>query len=82
MKARLERRPGVFGRQSAGPLSDAGRPADGTLTDEVRARFHQLALEHHPDRGGSEEQMRKINSAYERALATRSGSGETPRSTK
>lgn len=39
--------------------------------EEVRARFHQLALEHHPDRGGSAAQMRKINEAYERVLASR-----------
>jgi hypothetical protein len=32
----------------------------------VRARYHALALERHPDRGGSAEAMRELNSAYER----------------
>jgi len=40
-------------------------------TREVRARFHQLAMQAHPDRGGSASEMRKINSAYERVLASR-----------
>lgn len=39
--------------------------------ETVRARFHELAMERHPDRGGSVEQMRELNSAYERILRHR-----------
>ncbi|RKH99301.1 J domain-containing protein [Corallococcus sp. AB004] len=39
--------------------------------DVIRARFHALALERHPDRGGSAEQMREVNDAYERILKHR-----------
>jgi hypothetical protein len=37
----------------------------------VRARYRELALERHPDRGGSVEQMRELNLAYERILRHR-----------
>lgn len=37
----------------------------------IRARFRELALERHPDRGGSVEQMRELNDAYERILRHR-----------
>ena len=37
----------------------------------VRARFHELALERHPDRGGSEAKMRELNVAYEKILRHR-----------
>jgi len=40
-------------------------------SDTVRARYRELALERHPDRGGSEEQMRSLNAAYERILRHR-----------
>jgi hypothetical protein len=39
--------------------------------DVVRARYRELALERHPDRGGSAEKMREINDAYERILRHR-----------
>lgn len=32
----------------------------------VRARFHDLALSHHPDRGGDVAQMQRYTQAYER----------------
>jgi hypothetical protein len=39
---------------------------DGCNTqEEVKARYRQLAMEHHPDKGGSEEMMKEINSEYE-----------------
>jgi hypothetical protein len=41
-------------------------PADST--DTIRVRYHQLALEKHPDRGGSPDAMREINDAYERIV--------------
>lgn len=34
----------------------------------VRARYRELALASHPDRGGSEAKMRELNVAYERIL--------------
>lgn len=39
--------------------------------DVVRQRFRELAMEHHPDRGGSPERMREVNLAYERILRHR-----------
>jgi hypothetical protein len=39
--------------------------------EAVRARYHELAMERHPDRGGSVEQMRELNDAYERILRHR-----------
>ncbi len=40
-------------------------------TEQIKTRFRELALERHPDRGGSEEQMRELNLAYERVCAHR-----------
>jgi hypothetical protein len=37
----------------------------------VRTRYRELALERHPDRGGSVEKMRELNDAYERILRHR-----------
>lgn len=42
-------------------ISDAG----------LRDRYLALARTHHPDRGGSADEMRKINEAYEQVLAHR-----------
>lgn len=39
--------------------------------ETIRARFHELAMERHPDRGGSVEKMRELNAAYERILRHR-----------
>lgn len=33
--------------------------------DEVKKAFRKLAIEHHPDRGGSEEKFKEVNEAYE-----------------
>jgi hypothetical protein len=37
----------------------------------VRARYRELALERHPDRGGSADKMRELNEAYEKILKHR-----------
>ncbi|OJH35027.1 J domain-containing protein [Cystobacter ferrugineus] len=37
----------------------------------VRARFRELALAQHPDRGGCEAKMRELNVAYEKILGHR-----------
>ena len=34
--------------------------------EAVRARFKELALQHHPDKGGDPAQMRRLLAAYER----------------
>ena len=37
--------------------------------EAIRARYRELALRRHPDRGGSPDQMRELNQAYERILS-------------
>ena len=52
----------------ADPLRVLGvRP--GTPLDEVRRRYKELALAHHPDRGGDPKEMRRIADAYDRIRA-------------
>jgi hypothetical protein len=34
--------------------------------ERIRERYRELAVAHHPDRGGSIDRMREINDAYER----------------
>lgn len=36
--------------------------------DTIRARYRELAMAHHPDRGGSAAKMRELNLAYERII--------------
>ena len=36
--------------------------------EDVKAEYRKMALENHPDRGGSTEAMQKINAAYEAAF--------------
>jgi len=40
--------------------------APSASEDRVRERFHELALQHHPDHGGDAEEMRKLNDAFDR----------------
>jgi len=35
--------------------------------DEIRSAYHRLAAIHHPDVGGTHEEMERINAAYEQA---------------
>ena len=46
------------------PYFVLGVKPDATL-DQVRSRYRELALVHHPDRGGEEGQMRRILRAYD-----------------
>jgi DnaJ-class molecular chaperone len=46
------------------PFSILGVSVDATEA-EVKAAYRKKAAQHHPDRGGSSEQMVKINAAYE-----------------
>ncbi|BDI20955.1 hypothetical protein ANSO36C_67570 (plasmid) [Nostoc cf. commune SO-36] len=39
----------------------------GATEDEVREAYRKLARQHHPDNGGSADQMAAINAAYEQA---------------
>ncbi|MRI82927.1 MAG: molecular chaperone DnaJ [Nitratiruptor sp.] len=45
-------------------LEVLGLPPMSTYQD-LKHRYRQLADRYHPDRGGSEEEMAKINEAYE-----------------
>ena len=38
----------------------------GATKDEVKKAFKKRAMETHPDRGGNEEEFKKVNEAYER----------------
>ena len=68
VKQRLERWLRMLDEQD--PYQQLGIAPDAP-TREVRARFHQLAMRAHPDRGGSAAEMRKLNAAYDRVLASR-----------
>lgn len=68
VKGRLERWLAALDDQD--PYRTLGvSPMDSEAT--VRERYLELARTHHPDRGGSPEQMRQINDAYERVLTHR-----------
>ena len=40
-------------------------------TAEIRARYRELARQHHPDMGGAEEMMSRLNRAYDAAMSER-----------
>jgi DnaJ-domain-containing protein 1 len=44
-------------------LTVLGLPADATAA-QIKQRYRNLALQHHPDRGGDEARMSEINAAY------------------
>ncbi len=68
VKARLERWLAAIEDQD--PYRVLGvSPLDGPET--IRKKYRALALEQHPDRGGSGERMRSLNLAYERILTHR-----------
>jgi hypothetical protein len=46
-------------------------PLDSSET--IRNRYRELALERHPDRGGSPDEMMQLNVAYERIMRHRDG---------
>lgn len=63
VKARLER--WLTALEDQDPYRTLGvSPLDPP--EKIHARYHELALAAHPDRGGSAERMRDLNLAYER----------------
>lgn len=81
VKDRLER--WLAAIEDADPYRALGAsPMDSD--DELRSKYRQLALARHPDRGGSEQQMRELNAAFERikrhraAAAARASVGALP----
>jgi hypothetical protein len=65
------------------PFVILGLRPSASLQD-ARDRFHELALEHHPDRGGDAEEMRRLIEAYDLirdrlAKAARDTPAEVPR---
>lgn len=61
LKARLDR--WLADADSRDPWRVLGLPP-GSPLDQARSRFRALAREHHPDRGGDPEQMRKFIRAW------------------
>lgn len=45
--------------------------AEGADADTIRKRYRQLAMEHHPDRGGSKDRLQMINAAADVLLGRR-----------
>jgi DnaJ-domain-containing protein 1 len=50
-------------RATQGPRAVLGVHLDATL-QEIKSAYRALAMQHHPDHGGSVEKMREINLAY------------------
>lgn len=48
------------------PFAALGLPPSATL-DEVKRRYRELAMTHHPDRGGDGREFNRVRAAYERA---------------
>ena len=53
-----------------------GLPSAELRLEVVRARYHSLANEHHPDRGGDPETMKRINEAWAKAKEFCQGDGD------
>lgn len=43
--------------------------SENATPTEVKARWRQLAKEHHPDAGGTDEEFNKVRAQYEKAYA-------------
>ena len=50
----------------------------GAPIEQLRSRYRELALEHHPDRGGDPAAMRRFASAYDRVRSASSRVAEVP----
>jgi hypothetical protein len=50
-------------------LRTLGLDGDNKVTaEEINAAYKELAKKHHPDRGGDEEEFKKLHAAYEEAM--------------
>jgi hypothetical protein len=58
--------------QVPAPFRVLGAPYPCT-TDQLRARWRQVAFQHHPDRGGDLKQFIELRAAYEEAVAILEG---------
>lgn len=47
-----------------------GVPAAGLTFEKLRKRWHELALQHHPDRGGDAGTFALLNQAHQLVLPT------------
>ncbi len=69
----------MAGRESSDPFAILGVPRS-VDADTLRSARRRLAMEEHPDRGGSEVRMQAINVAFEEAmtlvLADRTAAGQ------
>jgi curved DNA-binding protein CbpA len=45
----------------------------GATVEEIKARFRELALQHHPDRGGDAAAFQRVKDAYDSALRDQAG---------
>lgn len=68
VKEHLER--WLRGLEAQNPYRILGVDVDAS-DEQVRERYLSLARQHHPDRGGQDQDMRRINDAYERILSNR-----------
>lgn len=64
-RARLEQFLGALEAEDPYRVLGAS-PKDGL--DTIKSRYRALAMNNHPDRGGSPEEMRKLNAAYEQVV--------------
>jgi curved DNA-binding protein CbpA len=63
----------MFGRMGHPHWSEVlGLPRAATFT-EIKARWRELALEPHPDRGGDPEAFVRAKDAFDRAARQKSG---------
>lgn len=76
VKLRLERWLAALDEQD--PYHLLGVSPHASL-ESIRERYRQLALENHPDRGGSAERMGEVNAAYEKVLQHRERTAKVPR---
>ena len=68
IKERLETWMARLDREDPNAVLGVGANAS---PEQVRERYRELAMAHHPDRGGDAAEMRRINDAYERIRARR-----------
>ena len=59
-------------RSALDPYQALGLGADATV-EEVQRAYKQLALKHHPDRGGDKDEFQRVSAAHD-ALVGRSSS--------